>query len=251
MRLLVSAWLLACGLVAQAVELPAEVRFGEAFEVVVDARGAFDPAQLAPLEVEVLSRVGTAGGERLRLRARCYVPGQVELALDPPRTLTVQSVLVDQPVALEWPSDGYALAEEPASPWLLAGLSALGALAAFAAWRRVAARAAPAAPAQAAPAWSAAAALRALDGGEDDLDAFFLELKAIVRRHCAERFGLPAEVRTSEELLRALPRAREPLRPCLTLCDVALFSRLPDRHAETERSRAHALRFVEATEAES
>ncbi len=239
---------LASALAAQQVQLPAAVRFGAAFEVIVDARGRFDPARLAPLSVEVVAREPTADGERLRLRARCYELGAVELALEPPRTLQVETALPDPPGELEWPADGYELPRAATSPWLVAGLSLLALVGAYAALRRARARGVPAQPASATPAWSAAAALRALEAAEGDEQAFFSALKGIVRRHCAEHLGVASDARTSEELLAALPRAREPLDPCLRCCDLALFSQLPDRLGSVEPSRARALRFVEATE---
>lgn len=249
--LLAAALLLLAGARAQQVTLPEEVRFGAAFEVVVESDGGFDPAQLAPLAVEVVERsANSGGGERLRLRARCYELGDVTLSLDPPRTLRVASALPEPAGELEWPADGYQLGGVPPSRWLIAGLTALVIVSGYAWWRWLARRLAKVETAEARPrsTWSAAAELRALEVAEGDLEGFFVQLKAIVRRHCAERFGLPAEVRTSEELQAALPRLSEQLTPCLQDVDLALFSQVPLERDGPERSRTRALAFVQQTE---
>ncbi|MFN3240196.1 MAG: hypothetical protein ACE37K_01645 [Planctomycetota bacterium] len=230
--------------------MPEQVRFGDAFEVVVESERAFDEATLLPLEVEVVERRPSGAGEVVRLRARCYELGEVTLPLDPPRTLAVATSLPQPPGELEWPANGYQLVGAPPSRWLIAGLTALTIVFGYGWWRWFARRLAAKAEPTAAPvrSWSAVAALQALEVGDGDADAFFLRLKAIVRRHCAERFGMPADVRTSEELLVALPRLRERLSPCLQGCDLALFGPLPPAAEARERSRGHALAFVQASE---
>ena len=91
------------------------------------------------------------------------------------------------------------------------------------------------------------------DGIEIQADAFYARLKAILRKHCAARFHLPAEVRTSEELLRALPKALPTLQPCLMTCDVVLFggAAADDSRqdpATRDGARDHAIQFVESTQ---
>lgn len=251
MRLLALV-LLGASLAAQAVTMPDEVRFGAAFAVVVESPGRFEPASLAPLVVEVLEREPNGAGERVRLRARCYELGEVTLPVQPPRTLAVRTSLPDPPGELEWPANGYELGGAPPSRWLIMGLTAMAIVFAYASWRWLARRFAPAAEVEAdvVVGFDAAAALRALEVGDGDAESFFLRLKAIVRQHCADRFGLPADVRTSEELLVALPRLRERLSPCLSDCDLALFGPLPPVDEARERSRTSALAFVHATEGE-
>ena len=236
---------------AQRLTAPAEVRFGEPFEALFEAEGAFDPAALQPLEVEVLERLPSAAGERVRLRARCFELGEVTLATAPPFTLDVTSALPTPPGELEWPANGYEAAAAPPPRWVVAGLTALLIVAVYGSWRRLRAlRAARGAGAseEAAPAWSAAAALRALEVGAADPEAVLLQVKAILRRFLAQRFELAAEVRTSEELLAALPAADSALRPCLRVIDLGLFSALPANEEDPARTRALALTFVESLE---
>lgn len=247
-RGLLLALSLAAAAVGQRITAPAEVRFGAAFEVSVEVRGAFDPAALAPLEVEVLERRATGRGERVRLRARCYELGEVQLAGEPGVRLQVQSALPTPPGELEWPADGYEAAASSSSRLQVAGWTALLIVCAFAAWRRLVPARAAAPDAVDAPRWSAAAALRDLDVAAADREAVLLRVKAILRRHLAERFGVPADVRTSEELLGLVPAADAGLRPCLRDIDVALFSPGPAAEDAPARSRERALTFVERTE---
>lgn len=250
-RALVSlAWVVGCALgvaPAQQVTAPAEVAFGAAFEVVVEAEGAFDVAALAPLEVEVVARERAGGRERLRLRARCYELGAVTLAVTPPVTLQVASSLPTPPGELEWPRDGYARAFSAPPRWLIALGTAGVIIGVYLGWRRLA-RPTVSAASEPPPIWDAAAALRALEVAGADAEQALLQVKAILRRYCAERFGVPAEVRTSEELLLALPGGHETLRPCLQDIDFALFGELPAADDGPARSRDRALVFVAEVE---
>lgn len=247
MRSLLVALSLAGAAIGQRITAPSEVRFGAAFELQVEAEGDFDAAALTPLVVDVLERTRSVGGERVRLRARCYELGEVRLGGQPPLTLRVTSALPAPPGELEWPTNGYGLEAPTTSRWLVAGMTAALVVAVYLVSRRR--RVADALrPADEGQRWSAAAALRDLDVRREDPVAVLLAVKAILRRHVRERFDVPAEVRTSEELLVALPMAGEALRPCLSDIDLALFSRLPAVAGGPTRSRDRALAFVQATE---
>ena len=247
-RALLAALSLVAAALGQRISAPSEVAFGAAFEVQVEVEGAFDATALRPLVVEVLERRAWAGGERVRLRARCYELGEVALPGTPPHALRVTTSLPSPAGELEWPANGYEAAQPPTSPLLRAALAALAAFvlgAGFFGWRR-SRRSAAAAHIEAAPAWSAAAALRALDVSQSDMEAVLLQVKAILRRHLAERFELPAQVRTSEELLLLVPRGEAALRPCLQDIDLALFGPRPPAAGGPRSARDRALRFVEA-----
>ena len=247
-RALLAALSVAAAALGQRITAPAEVTFGAAFEVQVEVEGAFDATALRPLVVEVLERGRWAGGERVRLRARCYELGEVALPGTPPHALRVTTSLPTPAGELEWPSSGYEAARPATSPLLSAALVAFAALAlgaGFFGWRR-SRRGAAAARVEPGGAWSAAAALRAVDVSQADVEAVLLQVKAILRRHLAERFGLPARVRTSEELLLLVPQEEPALRLCLQDIDLALFSQLPAAAGGPRSARDRALRFVEA-----
>lgn len=240
---------LAAAVAAQDVSLPEEVAFGAAFEVVVTAAAPFDVGALAPLEVEVVERSSVPSGERLRLRARCYELGALTLPLSPPKTLRVVSSLPAPPGDLEWPSPGYDVVVTAGARWWIAGLTAASIIGAYLAWRWAAGRT-QVAPGGAAAAWDAAAAIGGLPQCGPDDAAWFGQLKSILRRHCRERFGVPAEARTSEELLATAPRAAREFAACLERIDAALFSPLPATDDAASSSRSLALAFVRATEVE-
>lgn len=243
---------------AQTLTLPsAPIVFGEAFELTITTAQPFDEARLLPLTVELLSRTPQGKAEQLRFRARCYELGQVILSLEPPQTLQVASCLPDPVGELEWPGDGWQLAPSEGSMWLLWGSFAL-VVAAACIWlrRRQTPIEAPAVLAAAVPQWDALAALRELAGDGATDDAYYQQLKAIVRKHCAVRFHLPADVRTSEELLQALPKAQPTLQPCLRTCDTVLFggaaaADILQDVATRDGARDHAIQFVETTQSAS
>lgn len=251
--LLLAVSVCACLLPAQQVTAPGEpIVFGEPFELVVACEPAFDDAHLLPLQVELLSRVADGAREERRYRARCYELGEVTLALDPPVRLVVASCLPDPPGELEWPGEGWDLPTQATmSLWPYVALAGflVGALVGF--LRRKPA-AIGEAPVVASDTWDALQALQDLHASQLAAAAFYLELKAIVRKHCAQRFHLPAAVRTSEELMSALPNAKQALQPCLATCDMVLFGGAvaePVRQDESQRGAAqdHAIRFVKLT----
>jgi len=229
------------------------VVFGQRFELVVTTTQPFAAERLSPLVVELLSQTSRGGVDELRFAARCYEVGEVVLALDPPYALRVASCLPEPDGGLEWPSDGWQLDAEAGRSWPLLGL--FGLLVAALAWRATRGKGSvgPEAAAALAPRWDALAALRQLATEGVTGDAFYARLKAILRKHCAARFHLPAEVRTSEELLRALPKALPTLQPCLMTCDVVLFggAAADDSRqdpATRDGARDHAIQFVESTQ---
>ena len=250
-RTLLVAWWLAGGAAAQAVSMPAEVVFGAAFEVSVVSAEPFDLASLSPLVVNVVEREVVGDEVRVRLEARCYELGEVALAVDPPRAIKVFSALPEPAGELEWPSNGYELASPAPPRWFVAGVTAFVIVAAYVGWRRLSRLRSVRPRDEVMDVWDAKAALLALEVESDDRDLVFAQLKSILRRYCRERYGVVAEVRTSEELLSALPSAQEQLSPCLRRIDQALFSQLPLDGGGPERSREHALAFVKAAEVAS
>jgi len=256
--LLAAALCLATTPAQVAVELPGldaaqpTIGFGERFELRAELPADFDDAAWLPVDVERLAQRELGGGRVQRVyAARCYRAGDVALPDDAATTLRVRSSLPDPPGPLEWPADGYERARAASWSWWSSALLAVS-LAALLLWSRARRRRVAvvdeltAAP----PRYDAAAALRALALPEDDERAppFYGEVKAIVRRHCSAHLSLPADVRTSEELLSALPRGRDELQPCLRSCDAVLFGRARSDRDRHDRARQDALRFVERTE---
>jgi hypothetical protein len=137
--------------------------------------------------------------------------------------------------ALEWPGDVHELAAGGGAAWWPAALALLALVAVFA-WRRGAA-AAPAPAAAVAPTALQRLRALALPAAGADATAFYVELKALLRQHCRERFAVPAEVATSEELLRSLPQL-EPTRGWLAAVDRVLFA--AERPAADAPAAAHA-----------
>ncbi len=249
-RVVVAA-MLAAAVTAQEVTMPEEVVFGASFELSVVSSTPFDPATLAPLVVEVLARERRGGGERLRLRARCYETGDVSLSLRPPRVLRVTTTLPDPAGPLEWPSDGYDLGAAGPSRWLLASVTSASMIAVYLGWLWRRRRSSAGARAAQESPWSASSALASVQPDRLGQEAALAELKAIVRRFCGQRYGLRAEFRTSEELVGALNSRRDELSPCLIGIDHALFGPSPIAPELFERSRALAIAFVEAAEERS
>ncbi|MGK0205700.1 MAG: hypothetical protein ACI9S9_004791, partial [Planctomycetota bacterium] len=181
---------------------------------------------------------------------RSYQVGEVMLALDPPVNLTIASSLAEPAGNLEWPSEGWLIEPEQSSWWLLFGLLGAGVIAVLLWWRSSRPEPVPEqlAVAVKAPQWDALAALRdLLPPNRDSYEAYYQQLKAIVRRHCHSRFRVPAEMRTSEELVLALPNAQPTLAPCLATCDVVLFGGAGGSDQNPQHAKDHAIAFVEAT----
>jgi hypothetical protein len=149
-------------------------------------------------------------------------------------------------VALEWPGDVRELPAGLESFWWVA---ALVVVAAVVVWRRAERRHAvePAATAPAIPAPQALALLRALalPGAADDVAPFCVRLKALVRQHCSERYGVRGDVATSEELLARVPSAAQ-LEPCLAACDGVLFAAASPPPEQAARWRDLAVDYAAA-----
>ncbi len=144
----------------------------------------------------------------------------------------------------------------PLWPWLLAA-AALGAAAVPLVWRRLAA-------ARAArlrrSAWDIARArLDALvakprPAGGDTIDAFFVELSAIIRSYLERRFELRAPELTTEEFLAVASTSpdltgehRSFLRDFLRRADMVKFARFVPSPADVESALAAASRFLDET----
>jgi len=233
--------------------LPAAgLAFGAAFELEVErspaavAAGDFDERTLQPLVVELLAQRATAdGGELRRYRARCFRTGAVQVG---GLALELRSSLPEPAGPLEWPGPLRSLPTRTGwVPWLVVGaVAGLG----LVAWRRR--RSSPeraAVPAPVANTVDVAAALAALPP-PDDLDAveFQRRLKALLRTHCAQRFGLLADTATSEELRRAVGDPAT-LQQALLVADSVLFGAQRPAAAVQALAQAAALAFVRATAA--
>jgi hypothetical protein len=253
-----------------------EARFGAPFELVVERRAPAEctfvplPADaLLPFEVEppaVDERV--EGGQRIerqRFVTRAFAVGEVaapplvtharrpdgsllalpEIAVVVP----VASRLPDPDPGLEWPADVFEPRRTDSAVFWWALAATLGVVF-FVRHRRrrvgvpAAVTSAPAKP------WSLDDELAALPPPDDgDATAYYLGLKRIARTACRVRADVPAEVRTSEELLRALGGLRpahEPAaaRELFAACDGVLFAARRRSRAEHEQSREQLRRLV-------
>lgn len=252
--LLLLLWI--CHLPAQQVTLPREpIIFGDAFELTVTAAADFDAGRLLPLLVELLDRTPAGANERWRFRARCYEVGEVTLSLDPAFTLTVVTSLPEPVGDLEWPSEGWLIEPEQDSSWLLLGLLGCGAIGAlyWSRFLRSAQTSKQVVVAETTLQWDALNALRQLlPPNGDSYQPYYHQLKAIVRRHCQARFRVPADMRTSEELVLGIPSVQRTnvqrmLQPCLATCDVALFGGAYGGDQNHQDAKDHAIAFIEAT----
>lgn len=234
--------------------LPAdEVVFGATFELLLELPAAtpFDAALLRPLVVEPFDveqvTVGAQTVRRHRCHARCYALGEVAIAGVPGAVLRVGSCLPTPPGELEWPSPWPLPRAAAWWPWLVALLVLLGGGWAFARREReVSAVAAPPGTApEVAPEDLAAALLRlTLPGDGARGEAFYLAVKALLRRHCERAFAVPAAVRTSEELVRVVADPAGDLARCLGACDAVLFAAHRPTAAAHAAARAAASAFV-------
>lgn len=256
------------------------VAFGAPFALVVERQWPdgwtpqpFDDGVLAPLLVEaptvdVERGDGGRWTERRRYTARATAVGalvgkawpvrfrgpdgdvrQLEAVLPP---LRVTSVLPTPPGDVEWAFD---VRDEPwRRGWLWAAV-ALCALGLGGLWWRgrralpVPGVAAPPPAGEPAPHAAALAALRALaspgDADRASIAAFYGELARIVREYAGARFGVPALVRTSEELGVAVSVGRVPLAECLAACDLVKFAAARPAPAAHAAAHAAACRFVD------
>ncbi len=254
------------------------VAFGELFELEVVRTWAFvepdpfDDHALAPLTVQLKSAVawpltGSHGtvhepGERRRYLARAYVVGELRLPrIDvrergivvgscTPQPLAVRSILPEPPGDIEWPGDVRELPRRGGVRWWMAGL--LAALVGGVWWWRrpqpsvVAVRAVPAAPTHERTLVELAA--MQLPGNDATAIAtFYTQLAEILRGHCERRFGVRAAVRTSEELVVAVPLGADALARCLLACDLVKFAAVRPARAQHPEALACATDCVRAT----
>jgi len=150
---------------------------------------------------------------------------------------------------LEWPGDVRDLVASALSWWWFVAALLLGAVL-FVRTRRQPRTVAVVALEPTQPAATALAALRALElpSEPEHLVPFHERVKALVRLHCRERFGAPAEMQTSEELLAVVP-AGEHLQACLRACDCVLFAAVRPGPDSVRRCRELAIEFAVATAA--
>lgn len=229
------------------------VVFGASFDLLLELPAAlsFDAALLRPLVVEPFAAeevvVAQQAVRRHRCHARCYALGDVVIAGVPGAVLRVASSLPSPPGELEWPAPWSLPQAAPLWPWLLALAALLGGGWAF--QRRGRQRALPeqalVASVAAQPADLVGALRRlSLPGEGERGEAFYMAIKAVLRRHCEQRFAVPAAVRTSEELRRAVPDPAAQLGPCLEACDAVLFAAQRPTAAAHRAARDAALAFV-------
>ncbi|MCC7397386.1 MAG: hypothetical protein IT455_10015 [Planctomycetes bacterium] len=247
-------------------EPPAATRqFGDRVEVVVTRRWpagaeveAFDAAVLAPLELGEVRVEPLLDGERLRFAARVlrvgdYAPapvvmrwrrdGRIESLAAAVPPFVVGSLLPSPPGGIEWLPP-----LPPPSPfgrWAPAALGGAAVLLGLCWWwrrRRLAPQPSPFAGAAGSGALEALLALPLPAPGQAT-EPYCLAVKRILRQHLASRFHVPAVVRTSEELVAAVPVARDALRAALHDVDLVLFAAARG-DATCAEVRDHATAFV-------
>ena len=239
---------------------------------------ALDEAAWAPLLVEVVhaevTRTATGGYvERREYRARAAARGELpaqELVLrwrDARGTeqtatmvrpaLRVLSVLPEPPGDLEWAGSVRDLPVASFWWWWLTGAAVALVGLRFVRQRRgaqpashVASSGAAAAPVSVAH--EILAALAALprpsaDASSALVAAFYVAQKALLRDYLARGAGVPAFVRSSEELLRIAPGGVAVLGAYLRACDAVLFAGGQPGPAEHETAHGLAVQFVRDT----
>lgn len=181
------------------------------------------PATVPALEIALLPRPGDAGAGATRLAGR-------------PLTIQVTSILpADADIRMPRPAAPPVSLPRPSEmPWLLLATALPLGLGAAAFWwhrrRVVAVQPAPAAT----PDAEALTALAALDpvraaGDIEAAEGFCDGLVDVLRRYLGRRFDLPAEARTTPEILAALTDrevgSTGDLAGVLSLCDLVRFGR--------------------------
>jgi hypothetical protein len=174
--------------------------------------------------------------------------------------IQIESVLPDGELAAELRPARAALPPPPERgvlarwwPWLASALAALCLFLAWRAWRRAAAIRTRVSAYDAALKRLGALERRGLPH-DHEVDGWYVELSAIVRRYLEDRFGVRAPELTTEEFLREARRAggltdahRSLLSTFLEGCDRVKFARYaPDEHESREALTA-ARRFIEET----
>jgi len=218
---------------------------------------------LAPTLVEVVALDATH--ERRRYRAVVFAVGEVVLpplvlrarrrdgtvlaTSHTPPPLSVGSLLGEPAGEFEW-LDAFD-APRPSHPLLWLAAAALVVMLGGFWWHQ---RRAPAAQTSAlppSPASIAAAALRALllpgpAASPAAVQAFYVQLAAIVREHAGRGLPVPAATRTSEQLFAVAGAGAASLRECLSACDAVKFAAHHPGPAEPAAAQQAAIAFVAA-----
>lgn len=226
----------------------------------------FDERVLAPLQLQLVTAQPLApGGERRRYDTRVFASGELvwpplalvvrladggtARAVCQPPPLVVRSLLPEPPGAVEWPDVVAAPAFPRPLVWLLGGAVLLvGALW----WQRGRTRVPTLAAAPVPDGASAVlAALHALtvpaaSASPTDVAAFYRQLAALVRAHGARHLPVPADTRTSEQVIAAVAAGAAELRACLQRCDAVKFAAARPGEEAHAAARAAALAFVQA-----
>lgn len=229
----------------------------------------FDEQSLAPASLWLEAVEGT-GLTVHRYTARVFASGEVVLPAPTmrvreadgtvhriegaPTKLNVRSILPDPPGDIEWAGDVRDLPTPTAWWWIVLVVVLVGGGVA-ASWRQQSTVApqpptGPPEPPLHEPVLAELEALQiAADADRAAVTAYYVALAAIVRSYTGRRFGVPALVRTSEELLRSVSTGAELLAPCLQACDLVKFAAARPTSVEHETARALAMRFVRSTAA--
>lgn len=253
------------------LEGPSEaVVFGVPFPLTVERRypasdsaPPWSPEALAPLDLEERSvdrrRDGDTIVETRRFTARAFARESVEIP-EAGFRIPVRSGLPDPPGAVEAPPGVLDRPIDPAPLLLAAALAAAVALAVagLVRWHRGRPKRLPP-PAPPIPPWERALARLAVLRGasprdEAEVQAFYVEVSAVVRDYVEERFGVRAPEMTTEEFL-ASPRTLQALTDAhrtllsdfLLHCDLVKFARRPSSAPERAALCATAERFVQET----
>ncbi len=231
-----------------------EVELGKAFPLTVVrtwSRGqepaAWSDEALAPLEVRLLEVAHREDDRRVEETRRYlgYAFTLTDVSV-PGLELTVKRALdPEAPGPAELPGEPLP---EPTSPWswALGGAALLAAFVLLLRRRRSPpATAAPAPAPEPPPPGPHARALERLarlraqhPQGRDETQAYYVEASGLIRDYVAERFTLPADVMTTEQLVEH----QAPLSRVLPPCDLVKFA----RHAPTATEREQLLDAAES-----
>jgi hypothetical protein len=238
----------------------AEVELGKGFPLTVvrtwrrgQTPAAWDDEALAPLEVRLLETTRREDERRVEETRRYLgyafsltdvrVPGlelSVKRALDPaapgPAELPGEPLPEPSP---RWPA------------WAAVGAALLAAFVLLLRRRRTPpAVAAPASSAEPPPPGPQVRALERLarlrrqqPQGHDEVQAYYVETSKVVRDYVAERFAVPADVMTTEQLIEI----QAPLARVLPDCDLVKFARHAPTASERERLLDAAENYVRET----
>lgn len=261
------------------VTAPVVVDFGTDFELVIERSWPrshrpqpFDPLRLLPLSTAELETRVTPAGDRLvelrRYRAAMWRVGDFELGPfelrtkdadgqqwrsgSAPTPLTVRSVLPEPAGPIEWPGDVRDRARAATWPWMVGlGLVAVTVGIGYRRWRRTRPMPVPEGPPDPSPAELALAEIAALGvpgRGADaaNVEAFYFDLAAIVRRFATRAYGIDAIVHTTPELVAVVPRGGDPLHECLFACDLVKFAAERPGMVGHAAAREDARAFVSA-----